>query len=333
MISTLTLFALISLISSINGTALPCSGLFCSTLDLPDEFVTERDFTPVNISHRNGVTVLKFGRDPEPGREYPNLLPGGDTCGKYTVNRIRAGQQAALYEFPWMAIIRYDTQFHRPCVGTLISKRYVLTAAQCVKRDWKPYQVRLGEHTLDQDRDCNRKDAKDCAPPVRDYDIEWIVEHWNHNASANTNDTALIRLKSDVVFEDHIQPICLPTTVTLQNIKLEKYIISGWGWNEQYNTNVVLQKATIPLQDNSRCWISGSTLGESHFCAGGTSGGTCMGDTGVPLGGVAKLAGSGLRFVQFGIASRDMQSCGVPGTTIYTNVAHFMGWIRANMEP
>ncbi|KAL9703221.1 hypothetical protein quinque_006739 [Culex quinquefasciatus] len=333
MIRNLAPLALISLISSITSTLLPCDSFFCSTHELVIE-PTERDYTPVDIHHRNGVTVLKFGRDPEPGREYPDLLPGTKNCGKYTVNRIRAGQQAALREFPWMAIIRYDKMVHPGCIGTLISKRYVLTAAQCARSDWKPYQVRLGEHTVGRDRDCSLKDAKDCAPPVRDYDIESIVEHWNHNASVNTNDTALLRLKSDVTFEDHIQPICLPTTKTLKNSKLEKYTISGWGWNEHYSTNTIIQKATIPLQDNSKCWISGAALDESHLCAGGTtSGGTCMGDIGVPLGGVTRIEGSGPRFVQFGIASRDMQSCGVPGTTIYTKVAYFMDWIRANMEP
>lgn len=200
MIRNLAPLALISLISSITSTLLPCDSFFCSTHELVIE-PTERDYTPVDIRHRNGVTVLKFGRDPEPGREYPDLLPGTKTCGKYTVNRIRAGQQAALREFPWMAIIRYDKLVHPGCIGTLISKRYVLTAAQCARSDWKPYQVRLGEHTVGRDRDCSLKDAKDCAPPVRDYDIESIVEHWNHNASVNTNDTALLRLKSDVTFE------------------------------------------------------------------------------------------------------------------------------------
>lgn len=44
-------------------------------------------------------------------------------------------------------------------------------------------------------------DASDCAPPVQDLDIEYIVRHQSYNLRPNQNDIALIRLKKEVTFE------------------------------------------------------------------------------------------------------------------------------------
>lgn len=65
------------------------------------------------------------------------LLPDRDACGIQEYDdRIYGGQNTTLVEFPWMALIRYkevdgsDGGFK--CGGSLISQRYVLTAAHCV---------------------------------------------------------------------------------------------------------------------------------------------------------------------------------------------------------
>ena len=72
-------------------------------------------------------------------------------------------------------------------------RRYVLTAAHCQKVSDPIAQVVLGEHDLNEERDCGKCD------PVQKFDInindvtvheDWIPE----KVATNANDIALIRL-------------------------------------------------------------------------------------------------------------------------------------------
>lgn len=193
-------------------------------------------------------------------------------------------------------------------------------------------QVRLGEYDRRQDPDCNVNDPKECAPPVRDYDVESFVGHPDLDDDAARNDIALIRLKSDVTFEDHIQPVCLPDTQSKPN----EYIISGWGATVKNGDWArILQKATVPAVDHSECRTAFGANPEYHIgpgvlCAGrnGTSN-VCTDDNGSPLGYPVRSDG-GIRFVQYGITS--VFSCGANYPSIYTDVSFYMYWIVDNME-
>lgn len=139
--------------------------------------------------------MLYSGENPVFSRISPNYLPRN--CGTRIVNRIARGKRANLYEFPWMAVLVSDEDF---CMGTLISKRYVLTTIQC-SRNPSPHQVRLGDYDIDNVNDCNVNDPADCAPPTRLYDIEYIVQHQGYSRETRHNDIALIRLKNEVLFD------------------------------------------------------------------------------------------------------------------------------------
>lgn len=91
-------------------------------------------------------------------------------------------------------------------------------------------------------------------------------------------------------------------------------------------------KTTVRAVALSNCQkvFSEKWLWESHLCAGGAGDGcdTCVGDAGGPLGYPVRY--NGVRFVQFGVTSFG-KNCG-RYPAVYTNVAHFVHWIFANME-
>ncbi|XP_053683648.1 transmembrane protease serine 9-like, partial [Sabethes cyaneus] len=102
---------------------------------------------------RNTVQICK-AVEPKQKNVSSKLLPRH--CGVYIPNRIVGGVQAKVFEFPWMALLLENDKLYM-CQGTLISRRYILTAAHCFGYSL-PDKVRLGEHTIDQDVDRNDRD-------------------------------------------------------------------------------------------------------------------------------------------------------------------------------
>ncbi|XP_055617608.1 serine protease grass-like [Toxorhynchites rutilus septentrionalis] len=277
-----------------------------------------------------------------------NLLP--KDCGQSVAERIANGNLTRVFDYPWMALLRYaqNGEILDGCGGSLINKRYVLTAAHCLKTrsTLQLDHIRLGEHTRSEEIDCiifrDKKGAeleRDCADPVEDYGVESIIIHPDYNRPKYSNDIGLVRLNRDVTMKDHIRPICLPVTPKLRSLQFDKYIVTGWGTTENQTGSDILLSAILPRVDIDSCQQRMAQnrlnvqLSSKQLCAGGEGQvDTCRGDSGGPLGFSTEY--NGARFVQFGIVSAGVDSCGlksVPG--IYCRVDSYMDWILENIKP
>ena len=67
-----------------------------------------------------------------------------DECGKrLTLEEILGGEIAQVGEFPYMALLGYqiDGKIQYSCGGSLINRRYVLTAAHCHSSRYSIHEV------------------------------------------------------------------------------------------------------------------------------------------------------------------------------------------------
>ncbi|CAH1110126.1 unnamed protein product [Psylliodes chrysocephalus] len=280
------------------------------------------------------------------------LLPSTEECGLVIIpDKIHGGDRAELEEYPWMALIEYERADRSRgfyCGGALISKRYVLTAAHCVKgrdlpKNWKLVGVRLGEYDTDTPIDCVTKgNRKICAPAPVNVLVEERIAHELYNPFDfnHYHDIALLRLARDVSYSSYVRPICLPKTSVVQEKTYtdKKLTVAGWGRTENETISNFKLKLDVPFKENIQCSRTysqvGLVLSNAQLCAGGEKGkDSCKGDSGGPLMAINVDETYQLNWFVIGVISFGPTPCALenlPG--IYTKVANYVPWIVSKMK-
>ncbi|XP_012274026.1 melanization protease 1-like [Orussus abietinus] len=273
---------------------------------------------------------------------HPNLrLLDDEICGPIAEDRIFGGSRAAVFEFPWMALLAYDIGKRRPefrCGASLINRRYLLTAAHCVTSlpsNLRLISARIGDLDLSTDRDCDLAESShkiNCADKHEDVGIERVHVHPEFSREKLHNDIALIRMRRDVEFRSrNIRPICLPIGPAAI-LKSKKVTVTGWGATENSTRSSELLKVELPVVDITKCarayQSTSIRIWHKHLCAGGSNKmDSCSGDSGGPLQALSFVQGSP-KVIQYGVVSFGPQSCGVEGLPgVYTRVAYYIRWI------
>ena len=264
--------------------------------------------------------------------------------------RIVGGNDAELGQYPWLVNLGFSSG-GRPgtlykCGGTPIGKRYTLTAAHCVTqlpRGFGLTTVRVAEHDLDSDKDCN-DECDLCSEDPQNFDVEKVLFHPSYGKPKPfQNDIAVIKLTRDVVENDFVNPVCLPyadddVDYSTNTVAGEWVLTTVAGWGATTKTGrspaTVLQYLSVDVTESKKCRDiyreRGGELTDLQICAGGAPGqDSCVGDSGSGLmRDIHDQEDYSLRSFLIGVVSFGPRLCGTKGVPgVYTRVNSYLGWI------
>jgi len=245
--------------------------------------------------------------------------------GDSTDHRILVGTKTTIAANPWQVALvaaavpsNAKAQF---CAGSIIAKRWVLTAAHCVDQNTLPAQVSVLVGTASLVSGGQRVAIAD----------HGIIVHKDWNPQTHDFDAALINVVSDLpgtavqVFSSSD-----PAVTIGQQVR-----ITGWGalaWKAPSGSKD-LQLTEVPYVNVTDCNSSLSYNGRittNMFCAGKLTGGAdaCQGDSGGPatvdVGGTRKIIG----IISWG------DGCGLPRKYgVYALLPTLVDWINDKTHP
>ncbi|XP_073833447.1 trypsin alpha-like [Musca autumnalis] len=230
-------------------------------------------------------------------------------------SRIVGGNTAVERQFPYVVSIRRNGE--HVCGGVIISKNFILTAGRCVVKSFannaiesyspSEFNVRAGSLSLYEQGVLAR-----------------VAEIKVHNNYTNMlNDLALLKLKEPLIFSDYIQAITLPYYAPSLNTVVH---VPGWGLHKTSgDVNRYLKHLSMEVVDTTKClsYLYGEDADASLLCLQYNAGGICTGDVGGPAVYENELVG---------LASFSIERCGSEYPDGFTNIAHYLKWIRENSD-
>ncbi|XP_066579298.1 serine protease 27 [Amia ocellicauda] len=239
---------------------------------------------------------------------------------------IVGGQDAEEGRWPWQAYLqislKYKPGYSTICGGSLVSERWVLTAAACFDDPYvlKTSSVRLGAYKL------KIHNSHEIEIPIKGNPI--IHEKYLVNKSRNGYDIALVELIPPVSYTRYISPVTLAEDDGDDFSRGWECWSTGWGRNGENDSLPspnTLQEVQTPVITNIRCkHLRRSNIRDDMLCAGGEGKGTCKGDSGGPL---VCREGKGDKWIQAGITSWG-HHCATEKPGIKTRVSSFRSWIK-----
>ncbi|XP_073512101.1 trypsin-3-like [Phyllobates terribilis] len=222
-------------------------------------------------------------------------------------DKIINGYECPRHSQPWQVYFTYSGK--RWCGGSLITARWIISAAHCYKQP-KTLVAHLGEH------DTTKEEGSE-----QHIQVEKAYQYFHYNEYYTDHDFMMVKLAEPAQFNQYVQPIPIASSCPTEG---SWCLVSGWGnlktSGVQYPDN--LQCLDVPVLSTSNCKSSyPNKITNNMFCAGYLEGGkdSCQGDSGGPLICNGELYG----VVSWG------QGCaltGYPG--VYTKVCIYFDWIK-----
>lgn len=132
--------------------------------------------------------------------------------------RIIGGDVSLPGQYPYHVSLRANNGTLHFCGGSIVGRRFILTAAHCTQRRYSnPQNVRIIAGAI-------RLNGADGVQ----YALDRIVNHPNFNQSTLANDIAVLRTARTIWWTSLVRPIYLPTA----DLPAEggmPVTVSGWG--------------------------------------------------------------------------------------------------------
>ncbi|XP_069100373.1 transmembrane protease serine 9-like isoform X4 [Pleurodeles waltl] len=263
-------------------------------------------------------------------------------CGSplFSQTRIVGGEQAQPGEWPWQVSLQRYWQ-HR-CGGSLISSRWVLTAARCLwleVGDLSVWRIAFPGSRLYSMSETEYMEFGRFGRRIQQIHFhENYTDYFYNMDIPSSYDVALVKMSSEVLFTSKIQPVCLPYAThqfrTGTRCWTTGYGDLGTGVHNYYP--VPLHGVELQLIGRKRCNCiyglanSSDPVQQTILCALDQSGqnGTCQGDVGGPL--VCNENGT---WFLAGVNSFFSGACTNPvSPPVFTEVAALANWIQTKIS-
>ena len=224
---------------------------------------------------------------------------------------IVGGSEATESDAKWTAALGFKTgggKLRQYCGGTLVNKRWIVTAAHC--------EVVAGDVAV-----IGRKVLTDTNKGMV-IPIAKVVNHPEYNADTNENDIAVLELASDA------PQAGIP--VESQDVAKsgKRLTVLGWGrLSEGGPSSNTLMRVGTRVVSNKKCTYdyedTGVTIAPGMICAREAGKDSCQGDSGGPLVTGYPTKPKLVGVVSFGIGCAQEEFPGV-----YTRVFDYRDWLH-----
>ncbi|KAH1015089.1 hypothetical protein HUJ05_012867, partial [Dendroctonus ponderosae] len=179
-------------------------------------------------------------------------------CGWRPLTRILGGVETGINEFPFMAAIIYKGNLF--CGGSIISDRFILSAAHCVVgKTSSDFFILVGDHNLNTGADTQSSGV---------YNMNGYVVHPDYQSSTQKNDISIVQVKTQIIFSAKVGPVCLPFRYSFRTMSGEPVLLIGWGQLEFSGpTSPTLQKVDVRIVSTQQCnQMQSEVISQGEIC-------------------------------------------------------------------
>jgi len=236
--------------------------------------------------------------------------------------------------FPFLVSITKDGK--NICSGALLNKLYVLSSAYCLQNitneEISKYQIGIGFKSLGGDEKVSDDRGREGPYYVRRV-VKVIMDRGFYYQSLKMqNSILLLKLDTEVIFNDHVQPIHLSDNSSIPAHRrkhplppIRTATLSGWRKGNEIKGKdmTFLRGVTLRVYSYEECRkeFLNSTKMDEIICANIPTNNPCQ----FSIGSILTAKRYGKQFL-IGLRERD---CHFP--SVFTRVEHFIPWIRKNL--